>query len=239
MRPEKQFKSEESDCTMSLQRYRIIYPDCLFRAVKSFKNIEPPEDMWAEGSICVNERGELFIINRRQGEGVYGFTGFEWDTLGLWSGLSDGNRTDIFEGDILKIVQFASSEPKSDEEGEEEEENPFSEFVPDTFTPMFEEGDEEEPKERTVYADIPEDAEETSSVEGVVYMSGNMFWLQYFDETAGCLSALPLYPYFGFDGLPAPFTAVKICGNLYDDEGLYKEVLHLSDTGMPMYPAAN
>ncbi len=223
-----QFKAKESECTMSLQRYRIIYPDCLFRALKTYKNIEPPEDMWAEGAICAGERGEMYIINRRQGDGVYGFTEFQWDTLGLWSGFADGERTDIFEGDIVKIIQFAPAAPEQAASEEAEEENPFSEYVPDTFTPFFKEDDEEdEPEEREIYSEVPKDSVEVASVEGVVYMSEGMFYVQYFDENMGCLSALPLYPYFFYDGLPAPFTAVKVEGNLYDDEDLYKQVLHL------------
>ncbi len=86
---------------------------------------------------------------------------------------------------------------------------------------------EEEPEEREVFSEIPDDAVEVASVEGVVYMSEGMFYIQYFDKNTGCLSALPLYPYFFYDGLPAPFTAVKVEGNLYDDEDLYKQVLHL------------
>lgn len=220
--------SEESEGAMSsLPRYRIIYPDCLFRGVKSCKNVEPPEDKWAEGVVCLSEHGEYYIINRRQGKGVYGFTQFLWDTLGLWSGLSDGEHTDIFEGDILKICRFTPVSPEKVGEEKAKTDDPFSDFQADVFTPMFDE-ESDEPEEREVFADVPEGALETACVEGVVYMSGGVFYLQYFDENTGGLSCLPLSMYFGFDGLPAPLTAVRVTGNLYDDEELYAKVLHLS-----------
>ncbi|MCM1579614.1 MAG: hypothetical protein NC078_12540 [Ruminococcus sp.] len=214
---------------MSLQRYRIIYPDCLFRALKTCKNVEPPEDMWAEGAVCITEQGVKYIINRREGDGKYGFSEFQPDTLGMWSGFSDGNKTDIFEGDILKITCFVPAASEEEEEDDAKESgDPFSYFIPDTFNPAFpDEDSEEEPEEREVFAEPPEDAEETGTVEGVVYMSEGVFYLQYFDENSGCLSALPLSGYFFYDGLPAPGVAANVEGNLYDNEDLYKQVLHL------------
>lgn len=223
-------KSEESEsCMLSLPRYRIIYPDCLFRGVKSCKNVKPPEDKWAEGAICLTENREFYIINRRQGDGVYGFTQFEWDTLGMCSGLADGEHRDIFEGDILKITRFIPLKTETEEEKKVEDEV-FPGYAEDVFMPMFgDEDDDEEtpPKEREVFAEPPEGAEVTDCIEGVVYMSGGGFFIQYFDENAGGLSCLPLPGYFGFDGLPLPDTAVKVTGNLYDDEELYAQVLHL------------
>lgn len=213
---------------MALQKYRILYPDCLFRAVIRCKNIAPPEDKWAEGAICQSENGELFIINRRVGEGVYGFAGYDPETLGLDSCFLDGNKADIFEGDIIRITSFVPPAAADDEDEQEDDENElsgFSGFVAETFGAADE---DEQPQERDVFADIPDGAQELSTVSGVVYMNGGAFYLQYYDEGTGCLNALPLALYFMWDNLPAPGIAVKLLGNLYDNEDLYAQVLHLA-----------
>ena len=78
-----------------------------------------------------------------------------------------------------------------------------------------------------VYADVPEGSEELSQLDGVVFMNGGMFFVQFYDEASKCLNALPLYMFFGFDMLPAVGAAVKVIGNMYDDEELYSETLNL------------
>ncbi len=214
---------------MSMPRYQIIYPDCLFRGIINSKNVAPPDDKWAEGSMCRNDKGALFIINRKAGDGVYGFAEIYLDTLGLCSGFADGEHKDIFEGDIVKVSQFERTVPMPQEPADEEAGEELSD-TSEGFTEIdFGSAEEEEeiPK-REIFADVPIDADVKFSVEGVVYMSGGVFYIQFFDAQSGMLSAMPLAMFFGYDGLPAQNTAVRITGNMYDDEGLYSTVLNLS-----------
>lgn len=196
---------------MSLKRYHTLYPYSIFRAQIIFKNVAPPEDKWAEGVLCRDSEGAFSIIDRKAGQGVYAMEPVFIDTLGMSSGFMDGNKRDIFEGDIIRICRFSDGIPETDKavENVSEEQN--------------------ELPERTVYADIPEGGEELSRIEGVVFMNGGVFYIQFFDETAKALSAMPLYMFFGFDMLPADGAAVKVIGNMYDDEELFSQTLRLSD----------
>lgn len=209
---------------MSSERYRIIYPGCVFRAAVNYKNVAPPEDKWAEGALCLSDKGRYYILDRKAGSGGYGCADIFLDTLGLASGFLDGNKKDIFEGDILKITGFIPPcpEPAPDRSGEI--------TVPPVFRyENFYGGDgEEKNEEREVFAEPPTDCETVYSFEGVVFMSGGVFWLQYFDRESCSLNAVPLYLYFGSDMLPAYGTAVQTEGNLYDDEELYSRVLGFS-----------
>lgn len=219
------FRTFGKEELMSAERYRIIYPGCVFRAAVNYKNLVPPEDKWAEGALCLNDKGRYYILDRKAGSGGYGCADIFLDTLGLASGFLDGNRNDIFEGDILKITGFVPQcpEPVPDENGEI------------TVPPVFryecfygEDEEEEEKQEREVFSEPPADCEETFSFEGVVFMSGGVFYLQYFDRESCSLNAVPLYLYFGPDMLPAYATAVQTEGNIYDDEELYSRVLGFS-----------
>lgn len=194
---------------MMLKRYHTIYPQNIFRAQIIFKNVAPSEDKWAEGVLCRDIEGRFSIVNRKVGHGEYALDSVYIDTLGLASGFKDGNEKDIFEGDIIRICRFADAE---------------AEMLP----PAPAEDDEELPP-RKVYADVPEGSEELSQLDGVVFMNGGMFFVQFYDEVSKCLNALPLYMFFGFDMLPAVGAAVKVIGNMYDDEELYSETLNLKN----------
>lgn len=196
---------------LSLKRYQTLYPCSIFRAQIVFKNVAPPEDKWAEGVLCRDADGAFSIIDRKAGEGVYAMEPVHIDTLGLASGFMDGNKRDIFEGDIIRICRFSGGVPTADKP---------SEIVSDT---------EDELPERTVYADIPEGGEELSRIEGVVFMNGGIFCVQFYDDASKTLNAMPLYMFFGFDMLPAEGAAVKVIGNMYDDEELFAKTLRLSD----------
>ncbi|MGN0638535.1 MAG: hypothetical protein ACI4J0_09195 [Huintestinicola sp.] len=197
---------------MSLKRYHTLYPYSIFRAQIVFKNVAPPDDKWAEGVLCRDPEGAFSIINRKAGEGVYALDPVFIDTLGMASGFMDGSKRDIFEGDIIRICRFSG--------GLTENVKP-AEIVSDE--------QEDELPERTVYADIPEEAEELSRIEGVVFMNGGTFCVQFYDEASKTLNAMPLYMFFGFDMLPAEGAAVKVIGNMYDDEELFAKTLRLSD----------
>lgn len=196
---------------MSLKRYHTLYPDSIFRARIIFKNVAPPEDKWAEGVLCRDFEGNFSIVDRKAGECVYAMEPVFIDTLGLASGFMDGNKRDIFEGDIIRICRFSGGAPDTDKPAEI------------VFDP------EDELPERKAYADIPEGGEELSRIEGVVFMSGGVFCVQFYDEASKTLNAMPLYMFFGFDMLPAEGTAVKVIGNMYDDEELFAKTLRLSD----------
>lgn len=210
---------------MSVPRYQIIYPEYLFRGIVNSKNVAPPDDHWAEGVICRDDSGKLFIINRKAGEGVYGLAEIYTDTLGVSGGFKDGGRHDIFEGDIVRISGFVRGDAENDRTDGEDTANAY----PDGFAPKgFGEDEEPEIPEREVFEDVPDGAQAVSELKGVVFMSGGIFYVQFYDEISCTLSAVPLYMYFGCDMLPAENTAVKIIGNLYDDEELYADVLHLN-----------
>lgn len=188
-----------------------MYPDSIFRAQIIFKNVAPPEDKWAEGVLCRDADGAFSIVDRKAGEGVYALEPVQIDTLGMASGFSDGNKRDIFEGDIIRICRFSGAEEIDTAENVSSEQEDI---------PM-----------RKVYADIPEGEEELSRIEGVVFMNGGAFFVQFYDATAKTLNAVPLYMFFGFDMLPAAGTAVKVIGNMYDDEELFANTLRLSGDG--------
>ncbi len=222
---------------MSLLRFQIIYPNCMFRAVINSKNIAPPEDKWAEGALCCDDRGLFYILNRKAGNNSeiskYSCCYIDLDTLGLYSGLSDGSKHNIFEGDILKITCFrpieeCEKEPEETDSEDEDIEDPFA--INDLFVPeSFEKEDGScDSEERTVYDEVPENCEELFTLEGVVFMYSDAFYIQFFDENMGMLNALPLYIYFSLDGLPYENTAVKVTGNIYDNEELYKRILRLN-----------
>lgn len=199
---------------MSLKRYHTLYPYSIFRAQIVFKNVAPPDDKWAEGVLCRDSEGTFSIIDRKAGEGVYAMEPVFIDTLGLASGFLDGNKRDIFEGDIIRICRFSGG------------------ILPDNKpSEIVSENREDELPERTVFADIPEGAEQLSCLEGIVFMNGGVFFVQFFDETSKTLNAMPLYMFFGFDMLPAEGTAVKVIGNMYDDEELFAKTLRLSEGG--------
>lgn len=198
---------------MALKRYHTLYPDSIFRAQIIFKNVAPPEDKWAEGVLCRDPEGKIAIINRKAGEGKYGMVPVFIDTLGLASGFNDGNKRDIFEGDIIRICRFSGGIM------EEEPSEKIPEEQEDALPP------------RRVFADTPTGAQVFSSLEGVVFMNGGAFYIQFFDETAGTLNAMPLYMFFGFDMLPAEGTAIKVIGNMYDDEELYSSALRSKENG--------
>lgn len=210
---------------MSVERFRIIYPDFVFRAAVNYKNVAPAEDKWAEGVLCIDDKGKFYILNRKTGNGSYGCTNIFLDTLGLASGFLSGDRKDIFEGDIIRISGFVQPcpEPFCDENGEI--------IVPPVFRydAFYGADDGEEQYEREVFSEPPLGCEETFSFEGVVFMSGGIFYVQFFDAASCSLNAVPLYMYFGPDMLPAYGVSVKTEGNLYDDEELYSRVLGLSD----------
>lgn len=217
---------------MSMIRYQMLYPDCAFRANVYSKNIAPPEDKWAEGALCRDPNGILYIIDRKAGEGTYSLAEIDPSTLGLSSCFMDGNKHEIFEGDIIEAVVFVPTENDETEEPEPEPEQPLDDYTaflsPDLSKDKPEPEEEDEDEERPIFTEAPEGAEITFTIKGVAFMSGGMFYLQYFDENMGCLNAVPLYGYFLYDMLPAPNTAVKILGNLYDNEDVYNEVLHLN-----------
>lgn len=196
---------------MSLKRYHTLYPYSIFRAQIIFKNVAPSEDKWAEGVLCRDADGAFSIVDRKAGEGIYAMEPVEIDTLGMASGFMDGNKRDIFEGDLVRICRFS--------DGEENDE--LSKII-------FGEQEDELP-ERKVYADIPEGAKELSCLEGVVFMNGGVFCVQFYDDDSKTLNAMPLYMFFGFDMLPAEGAAVKVIGNMYDDEELFAKTLRLSD----------
>lgn len=191
---------------MSLKRYQTLYPYCIFRAKIIYKNVAVPDDAWAEGVLCHDFQGNFSIVNRKAGDGTYSLCSIYLDTLGLACGFLDGNRSDIFEGDIIRIARFSG-----DVKGE-------------TVTDSEEDNDS-----RLYYADVPEGCEKLSSFDGVVFMNGGIFYVQHFDEESGMLTADPLYMFFGFDMLPADGTAVRVLGNIYEDEELYAKTLKLSD----------
>ena len=201
----------EGGTYMSVKRYHTLYPCSIFRARIVFKNIVPPDDKWAEGVLCRDSDGNFSIVNRKAGEGVYALSPVFVDTLGMASGFLDGGKRDIFEGDIIRICRFSGS-------------------MTDCFMPPENDSrEEEEMPERRVYADVPEGAEMISCFEGVVFMNGGLFYIQFYDDNSGALNAMPLYMFFGYDMLPAPGTAVKVIGNMYDDEELFAKTLRLSD----------
>ncbi|MBQ5333770.1 MAG: hypothetical protein J6K92_11040 [Oscillospiraceae bacterium] len=191
---------------MSLKRFQPLYPYFIFRAQIVFKNVAPPDDHWAVGVLCRDFQGNFSIINKKAGDGAYEMCAISIDTLGLASGFKDGNRSDVFEGDIVRIRRFSQNN------GPE----------------LFGKDDNER---RIIYADVPEGCEMLSSLDGVVFMSGGIFYVQFFDEETGALNALPLYMFFGFDMLPVDGAAVRVIGNIYEDEELYAKTLHLSETG--------
>lgn len=209
---------------MSVQRYQIIYPNCLFRAKIFSKNVAPPEDDWAEGALC-SCGGEIFIINRRKGEGSYGLDSIHMDTLGLASGFRDGNKTDIFEGDIIRITRYVPVQMNEEyPQDAEQEEN----CDPSAFHESFDDDEEEEFKEREVSPDVPEGAEVIMTVDGIVFMCNSVFYIQYFDEQMQMLASMPLGMFFGYDMLPAYDAAVKVVGNIYDNEDEYAKICRLS-----------
>lgn len=196
---------------MPLKRYHTLYPYSIFRAQIVFKNVAPPEDKWAEGVLCRDADGTFSIVDRKAGDGVYAMEPVQIDTLGLASGFMDGNKRDIFEGDIIRICRFSDGGENKKPVGVVSEET----------------GDEL--PERNVYADIPEGAEELSQIEGVVFMNGGVFCVQFYDDASKTLNAMPLYMFFGFDMLPGEGAAVKVIGNMYDDEELFANTLRLTD----------
>ena len=195
---------------MLLKRYHTIYPQNIFRAQIIFKNVAPSEDKWAEGVLCRDIEGKFSIVNRKVGHGEYALDSVYIDTLGLASGFRDGNEKDIFEGDIIRICRFSGA-------------------VAETELPAPDGDDDEELPPRKVYADVPEGSEELSQLDGVVFMNGGMFFVQFYDEVSKCLNALPLYMFFGFDMLPAVGAAVKVIGNMYDDGELYSKTLNTNN----------
>lgn len=213
---------------MPVQHFRMLYPDCVFRAVINSRNVAPPEDPWAEGSLCIDNYGVVHMINRKLGEDRYYMTEIELDTLGMDSFFCDGEKHDIFEGDIIEITAFSPAEnaPEAKPAENDADLNDYSGFLEMSFGT---ETEEEKLPEREVFSEVPEGAEILYKVSGAVFMSGGMFYLQYFDETCSCLNAQPLYPYFFYDMLPAPNTAVKVIGNLYDNEDVFEEVLRLNN----------
>lgn len=195
----------------------------MFRAQIFTKNVAPPEDIWAEGGLFRDDKGKILILDRKAGDGVYAFSEIDLDTLGACSGYKDGCEKDIFEGDIIRISHFRRELPPTETPEKQEEAPREDEFIPDDY------GENESLKiKREIFSEVPEGAEEIFTFCGVVFLSGNVFCVQFFDENMGMLSSAPLYMYFGFDGLPAEGAAVKVIGNLYEDEQLYSEVLHLS-----------
>ncbi len=195
---------------MLLKRYHTIYPQNIFRAQIIFKNVAPSEDKWAEGVLCRDIEGKFSIVNRKVGHGEYALDSVYIDTLGLASGFRDGNEKDIFEGDIIRICRFSGA-------------------AAETELPAPDGDDDEELPPRKVYADVPEGSEELSQLDGVVFMNGGMFFVQFYDEVSKCLNALPLYMFFGFDMLPAVGAAVKVIGNMYDDGELYSKTLNTNN----------
>ncbi len=199
---------------MSVKRYKTLYPDSIFRAQIIFKNIAPSDEKWAEGVLCRDADGTHFIVGGNSD--AYLMHPVYIDTLGMASGFKDGRSVRIFEGDIVSVSRFSGI--CADESIEEMHE-------------MYAAGGEEF-KKRTVFADVPDGADEEFNIRGVVFMNGGMFYVQYFSESDNCLTAAPLYPYFGFDMLPAGGMAVKVIGNMYDDEELYSQVLRISHDEM-------
>ncbi|MCI7767156.1 MAG: hypothetical protein MSJ26_04135 [Oscillospiraceae bacterium] len=190
---------------MSLKRFQPLYPYFIFRAQIVFKNVAPPDKPWAVGVLCRDFQGNYSIINKKSDD-AYEMCPVCLDTLGLSSGFKDGLRSDIFEGDIVRICRFSAEK--------------IAEL------PVFD-GNER----RNIFADVPEGCEMLSSFDGVVFMSGGVFYVQFFDEASSALNAVPLYMFFGYDMLPEDGAAVRVIGNIYEDEELYAKTLHLSETG--------
>ena len=209
--------------SVSLSRFQPVCSEYMFRAQLFIKNVAPPEDIWAEGGLFRDDMGRIVILNRKAGDGVYALAEVDLDTLGACSGYKDGCEKDIFEGDIIRISHFRRELPPMETPENQEEAPAADEFVPEDF------GENELPRiKREIFSEMPEGAEEVFTFCGVVFLSGNVFCVQFFDENTGMLGSAPLYMYFGFDGLPAEGAAVKVIGNLYDDEQLYSDVLHLN-----------
>lgn len=194
---------------MSLKRYHTIYPENIFRAQIIFKNVAPSDEKWAEGVLCRDIEGRFSIVNGKNSHGKYELDPVYIDTLGLASGFLDGNEENIFEGDIIRIRRFSGNadEISISAGNEDAGELPFRRF----------------------FADVPDGAEVLSQLDGVVFMSGGVFFVQFYDDTQGYLNAVPLYMFFGFDMLPAAGTAIKVIGNMYDDDELYSETLNLKN----------
>ena len=195
---------------MSVKRYQTLYPDNIFRAQIIFKNIAPSDEKWAEGVLCRDPDGTHFIVGGKSD--AYAMHPVYLDSLGMASGFKDGRGSRIFEGDIVSVSRFLGI--CADESIQEMYE-------------MYSAGGEEFQK-RTVFADVPDGADEDFNIKGVVFMSGGMFYIQYFSESDNCLTAAPLHTYFGFDMLPAGGMAVKVIGNISAHEELYSQVLRLS-----------
>lgn len=215
---------------MPVQHFRMLYPDCIFRAVINSRNVAPPDDPWAEGSLCIDNNGVVHMINRKLGEDRYYLSEIELDTLGLDSNFCDGDKHDIFEGDIIEITSFTPSENASEPQTEDHytDINDYRSFLEMNFGAETEEEEDKLP-EREVFSEVPKGAKILNKISGAVFLSNGMFCIQYFDEQLGCLNAQPLYPYFFYDMLPAPNTAVKVIGNQYDNKDLFEEVLRLKN----------
>lgn len=194
---------------MSVLRFRVMYPDNIFRAVIDIKNVAPPDDLWAEGVLCTDGIGNMYILNRKAGEGVYGCCAVDMQTLGLSSNYKDGGRREIFEGDIITVERFVTDEP--------------------FLYPEYDDDGELIIPEREVYEYAPLGNDSLMKISGVVFMSGGVFYIQFYDENINALNAVPLYMFFSYDGLPLPDTAVCVTGNMYDNEDEYCRALRLND----------
>lgn len=195
---------------MSVSRIRTLYSENIFRAQIVCKNVAPPDDKWAEGVLCTDDNGTFYILNRKAGDGVYDCCEVDISFIGLSSGFSDGEGLDIFEGDIVSVDFFETDEvlanPELDENGEW--------VIP----------------ERETYIYAPEYEKTIRTICGVAFMSGGVFYIQYFDEDAQMLTAMPLHMLYAYDGKPVPGCAVRIEGNVYDNDELYKQTLKIQNS---------
>ncbi len=189
--------------------YKIIYPQYIFRGMVCEKNIAVEENTWTEGAMCLCKDSILRIIDRKDETG-HRLYSIDMNTLGAGAGYKDGSGRDIFEGDIIRVKRFEPT-PEELEMPEFNEENTDEEIA--AFR-------------RTVYDDIPDGAELISETQGIVFLSGNCFFMQYRDAQAGVLTAEPFYSIFGYDMLSHPGTAVKIIGNIYENEDIYTGIIY-------------
>ncbi|MGN0642840.1 MAG: hypothetical protein ACI4JJ_06810 [Huintestinicola sp.] len=204
-------------------RLQALYPGYIFRAVADCKNIAPRDDMWSEGSLFRDDHGNLLIINRKKGDGVYSQDYIRPDTLGMSSGFTCCDGREIFEGDIVRIRRFTKTESLGG--------FPTADSVLDSMG-INDEEYESEPLRgsdgRIIHSEIPTGYEAAFKVKGVVFLQNGMFYIQYFDKNLNMLTCMPLYIFFGYDALPGDDVVAEVIGNIYDNTELYEKVLHIT-----------
>ncbi|MGN0666052.1 MAG: YopX family protein [Huintestinicola sp.] len=183
-------------------RLHPLYPGFIFRAAIDFKNVALKADKWAEGPLFRDDLGHIFIFNNKAGNGTYTQDPILTETLGMGSGFCDCNEKEIFEGDIVRFKRFVR--PDADVVTEDDE--------------------------RAIYDEVPEGCPILASIEGVAFLQGGVFFVQYYSEELGFLTCLPMGMFFAPDGHPAEDVVANVAGNIYDNEILYEKVLHLHNS---------